>query len=143
MDQTPDARDREGLIDRLAHAYAERDFATVERSMSSDVVLHVPGSSPFAGEHHGRDLVSRMAAGLRRFMETEGRPLTYEHRADLTIADQRLTVHGPKHAVEMDVRVAMHFDDEGRLTDVFLQPSDQGLFDHVVGAALLDTALGP
>jgi hypothetical protein len=42
----------------------------------------------------------------------------------------------------MDVRIAMRFDAEDRLTAVFIQPADQGLFDHVVGAALLDTALG-
>lgn len=136
-------RNREGLVAGLARAYADRDFATVEATMSEDVVLHIPGSSPFAGEHHGREIVARLAAGLRRFLETEGRELTFEHEGDVTIATQHLGVHGPKHAVEMDVRIAMHFDPDDRLSAVFLQPSDQGLFDHVVGAALLDTALDP
>ena len=123
--------------------YGDRDFSTVEEMLSEDVVLHIPGSSPFAGEHHGREIVARLAIGLRRFLDTEGRELSYEHEGDVTIATQHLGVHGPKHAVEMDVRVAMHFDPDERLSSVFLQPSDQGLFDHVIGGALLDTALEP
>ncbi|HEX6399911.1 MAG TPA: nuclear transport factor 2 family protein [Actinomycetota bacterium] len=136
-------QDREALIDRLVAAYGERDFSTIEDMLSEEVVLHIPGASPFAGEHHGRELVARLAVGLRRFLDTGGRELAYEHQGDVTIASQHTGVHGPKHAVEMDFRVAMHFDPEGRLSAVFLQPSDQGLFDHVIGAALLGTALDP
>jgi hypothetical protein len=135
--------DREALFERLSAAYQARDFATIERSLRPDVVLHIPGSSPFAGEHAGEEHVARLLVGLRQFLDPERRPIVFSHEGDVMIASQTVSISGPKHRVEMELKVLIRFDDEGRVAAAYVQPSDMGLFDHVIGAALLDSALGP
>jgi hypothetical protein len=135
-------RQRETLFSRLVTAYLDRDFVTIEEALRRDVVLHLPGYSPFAGEHHGRDAVGRFLLGLRQFLESQDEPTAFEHDENLMIASQEVTVHGPKHIVEMLVKVTVEFDETGRVAAVYVQPSDVGLLDHVIGVALLDNALG-
>jgi hypothetical protein len=59
---------REKLLARLATAFAQRDFRTMERAMREDVVLDLPGSSPFAGEHQGHESVGKFLLGIRQFV---------------------------------------------------------------------------
>jgi hypothetical protein len=135
--------DREALFGRLSAAYAARDFAVIERSLRPDVVLHIPGSSPFAGEHAGEVTVARLLVGLRRFLDPGAPSIAYTHEGDVMIASQMVSVSGPQHRVEMELKVMIRFDDDGRVAAAYVQPSDVGLFDHVVGAALLHSTLDP
>jgi ketosteroid isomerase-like protein len=41
------------VVRRLYRAIADRDFAAVESCFAEDVVWHLPGNSPIAGDHHG------------------------------------------------------------------------------------------
>jgi hypothetical protein len=103
----------------------------------------MPGSSPFAGEHEGAEAVGRVILGLRQFLLSLDVPATFEHEGNLLLVSQAVTVHGPRHIVEMLVKITIEFDDADRVAAVYVQPSDIALFDHVIGAALLDRALGP
>ena len=41
------------VLRRLYQAIADRDFAAAESCFAEDVVWHLPGASPIAGDHHG------------------------------------------------------------------------------------------
>jgi ketosteroid isomerase-like protein len=41
------------VVRRLYQAIADRDFAAAESCFAEDVVWHLPGDSPIAGDHHG------------------------------------------------------------------------------------------
>jgi ketosteroid isomerase-like protein len=41
------------VVRRLYQAIADRDFAAAESCFAEDVVWHLPGDSPIAGEHRG------------------------------------------------------------------------------------------
>ena len=41
------------VVRRLYQAIAERDFLAAESCFAEDVVWHLPGHSPIAGDHHG------------------------------------------------------------------------------------------
>jgi ketosteroid isomerase-like protein len=45
------------LIRRGYEAFAEGDMAALSDMMAEDVVWHVPGEGPLAGEHRGREAV--------------------------------------------------------------------------------------
>jgi hypothetical protein len=134
---------REALFGRLSAAYAARDFAAIEGSLRPDVILHIPGSSPFAGEHPGEENVARLLVGLRQFLDPGGQPVAYTHEGDVMIASQTVSVSGPKHRVDMELKVMIRFDGDDRVEAAYLQPSDVGLFDHVISTALLNSALEP
>jgi ketosteroid isomerase-like protein len=79
--------ERETLFTRLVLAFVQRDFATVRQALREDVVLILPGSSPFAGVHRGVEAVGRFLLGLRRLVVSEDRPTTFLHEGDALIAD--------------------------------------------------------
>jgi uncharacterized protein len=41
------------VVRRLYQALADRDFVAAESCFGDDVVWHLPGDSPIAGNHHG------------------------------------------------------------------------------------------
>ena len=126
---------RETLVTRLATAFAQRDFRTIEREMREDVVLDLPGSSPFAGEHHGIESVGKFLLGIRQFVISDEPLFTFVHDEDSTTASHGISVAGPHHLVEMTLRITFTFDREERISAVLVEPSDPGLFTHVIAAA--------
>lgn len=86
--------------------------------------LVLPGSSPFAGVHRGAEAVGRFLLGLRRFVIADEEALSYSHEGDELIASNDFLVHGPRHAVEMTMRVRVAFDEEGKIGEVFAEPDD-------------------
>jgi hypothetical protein len=126
---------RETLVTRLATAFADRDFTTLEREMREDVVLDLPGSSPFAGEHHGHESVGKFLLGIRQFVMSTDPSFTFVHDATSMTASHEITVAGPHHVVEMTLILTFTFDREERISAVHVEPSDPGLFTHVIAAA--------
>ena len=58
MPETPDAKAVvDEFLSRQREVYAGSDLSTVEALLADDVVWHVPGSSPIAGDHRGREAV--------------------------------------------------------------------------------------
>jgi hypothetical protein len=51
------------------------------------------------------------------------------------IAIHQIHVAGPDNVVEMTVRLTIDFDREERISAVMVEPSDPGLFTHVIAAA--------
>lgn len=61
----PGAEDRYvGIVRRGYAAFNTGDIATLSEIFANDVVQHVPGSGPFAGDHKGRDNVLAYYGGL-------------------------------------------------------------------------------
>ncbi len=126
---------RETLVTRLATAYAERDFRTMEREMREDVVLDLPGTSPFAGEHHGHESVGKFLLGIRQFVMSTDPSFTFVHDPTSMRASHAISVAGPNHLVEMTLDLTLTFDREERISTLHVEPSDPGLFTHVIAAA--------
>jgi len=58
---------RTGVVQRYADAWQRSDLATMFALYDPDVVVHYGGTSPFAGDHNGRDaLLSLLAETARR-----------------------------------------------------------------------------
>lgn len=57
---------RTGVIQRYADAWQRSELETMFASYDPDVVVHYGGSSPFAGDHHGRDALLSMLAETAR-----------------------------------------------------------------------------
>jgi hypothetical protein len=126
---------REALVTRLATAFADRDFTTIERAMREDVELDLAGSSPFAGEHHGPESVGRFLLGIRQFVISTEPSFSFVHDGATTTATHAIMVAGPNNLVEMTLRLKFTFDREERISNLQVEPSDPGLFTHVVTAA--------
>jgi ketosteroid isomerase-like protein len=99
---------------------------------TDDVVMHVPGSGPLAGDHRGRDGI---AAVFQKEMSLLDAPPQFERHDDLGSDDhavslviQRLRRGG--RTLEGRQTVIAHVR-EGKFSEVWFQPDDQAAFDEL------------
>ena len=139
MDTRPRAAlqsEREAQFLHNMDAFMRRDFAAIEGSMRSDVVLELPGTSWIAGSYRGYEEVSRCIVGLRRVFDSEKKRLSFLHESDRMIVRHDILVHGPMHEVEMALRVGVRYDADGKIEAITVEPEDLALFDHVLNTLL-------
>lgn len=123
------------FLARQREMYAGGDLAGVEELLAEDVVWHVPGTSPIAGDHRGRDAV---IGYFRRRRELAGGAIqivkggeAHHEEALVQLADGRAPLGG-RDVVWRTAgvyRVAA-----GRIAEAWLVPLDQEHFDRVWAA---------
>jgi ketosteroid isomerase-like protein len=121
-------------------AFVRRDFEAIDRKMHSDVVMQLPGSSWLAGTYRGFEEVGRCILGLRHVLDSSEDRVSFLHEGDQMIVRHVITVHGPKHQVDMTLLVRVRFGADGKAESISVEPADLGLFDHVLNVALKDSA---
>lgn len=139
MTQTP--RDsvhaeREAVIGLLAEAFQRRDFDAFQEPLQPDMVLTLPGSSWLAGIYHGYVPFARYLLALRQVLRWSGEPIKFSHRGDEIIFRQVMVVSGPEHDAEMALIITVGFDEGNKVSSFFVQPEDQGLFDHILNTVM-------
>jgi uncharacterized protein len=123
------------FLTRQREMYAGGDLAPVEALLAEDVVWHVPGTSPIAGDYRGREAVSGY---FRRRRELAGGAIQIAKRGEahheealVQLADGRASLGG----VEAAWRTAgVYRVAEGRIAEAWLVPLDQEHFDRVWAA---------
>jgi acyl-CoA thioesterase FadM/ketosteroid isomerase-like protein len=123
------------FLARQREMYAGGDLAPVQELLSEDVVWHVPGTSPIAGDHRGREAVTgyfraRRALAGGAIQVTKAGEVSHEE-ALVQLADGRAPLGG-KDVVWRTAgvyRVA-----EGRIAEAWLVPLDQERFDRAWAA---------
>jgi ketosteroid isomerase-like protein len=133
---------REGLIARLASAYQRRDLAAFEPDMRPDMVLTLTGSSRLAGTYRGYEAFARYLEALRQVVRSAEERITFEHDGDEMTFHQTMVLVGPRHQVDMVLKVIVRFDDDDRVSSFTVEPQDQGLFDHVIDSTTDDPFAG-
>jgi acyl-CoA thioesterase FadM/ketosteroid isomerase-like protein len=125
----------EEFLARQRAMYAGGELEAVEELLCEDVVWHVPGTSPIAGDYRGREAVSEyfwrrreLAGGAIRVTKAGE---AHHAEALVQLADGRALLGG-RDVVWRTAgvyRVA-----EGRIAEAWLVPLDQAHFDHVWAA---------
>jgi hypothetical protein len=129
---------REGVFAHAAVAFVQRDLPTLLRLVRDDVELTLAGSSPIAGVHRGPEAVSRLVMQLRRYVSCSREPIRFSHGGDQMTAHRDVMVVSHTHRVGITLHLTFSFDRAGRIGAVLIEPSDPGLFDHVVGTDLAE-----
>jgi ketosteroid isomerase-like protein len=118
------------FLSRQRHMYIGGAIEPVAEMLAPDVVWHVPGTSPIAGDHAGRDAVlayfeRRRALAGTSLRVTEHTHVTYDDTY-AAIADGTAVVGGePRTWRTAGVyRVA-----DGRIAEAWLVPTDLAAFD--------------
>jgi len=116
--------------------YAGGDLAAVEELLAEDVIWHVPGTSPIAGDYRGRAAVTgyfrlrrELAGGAIRI--TKGSEAHHDE-ALVQLADG----HAPLGGREVAWRTAgVYRVADGRIAEAWLVPLDSEHFDRAWAAA--------
>jgi acyl-CoA thioesterase FadM/ketosteroid isomerase-like protein len=123
------------FLARQREMYAGGDLAPVGGLLAEDVVWHVPGTSPIAGDYRGRDAV---IGYFRRRRELAGGSITvtksgeaHHDEALVQLADGRASLGGEQVVWRTAgvYRVA-----GGKIAEAWLVPLDQEDFDRLWGA---------
>jgi hypothetical protein len=126
----------EGIFGHVAIAFVQGDVGILRRPTREDVVLTLVGSSPLAGTHRGCDAVARLAIGLGRFVTCTSHLIRFAHDGDRMTAHRDIAIRGQLHRVEMTLHASFSFDRSDRISAVQIEPSDPGLFDHVISVEM-------
>lgn len=127
---------REAQFVRSVDAFVDRDFAVIEESMRSDVILQLPGTSWLAGTYRGAEDVSRRIVALRQVFVSDRKLITFQHARDQMTVRHSITVSGPMHDVEMILYLRVEYGRDGKVATIDVVPVDLGLFDYVVNSRL-------
>ena len=132
--------DPASVVDRFQRAqremYAGGDLEPVEELLAEDIVWHVPGKSPIAGDHRGREAV---IAYFRRRRELAGGELRIIHHGSVHNADTVVQLadgeavlggHPARWRTAGVYRVA-----GGRIAEAWLVPLELDEFDRLWSAA--------
>jgi ketosteroid isomerase-like protein len=121
----------EELLRRGYEAFAAGDMATLNELLSDDIVWHVPGKSPIAGDYKGKDQVFGF---FGKIVEMTGGNFKNEIH-DLLANDEHGIVlvtttadRGAKHLDDRQVHV-FHLKD-GRATEFWNHSGDQYALDE-------------
>ena len=135
----PDPHPHERLIrdfhDRQNDFYAGGDQQRVCALLSDDVVWHVPGGSPIAGDYKGRDEVLRYFAKRR---ELTGATFRIKVRSVLTDDERTLILATGEAERGGETRewgtVAIFRIAKGRIAECWVAPYDQDAYDEIWSA---------
>src|SRR5687767_7469716 len=122
----------ETFLARQREMYAGGDLAAVEELLADDVVWHVPGTSPIAGDYRGRAAVTGyfrlrrdLAGGAIRITKGGG---VHHEEALVQLADGRADFGSG----EVIWRTAgVYRVSGGRIAEAWLVPLDQAHFDRL------------
>jgi uncharacterized protein len=125
----------EEFLMRQREMYAGGELAAVEELLAEDVVWHVPGTSPIAGDYRGREAVTgyfrlrrELAGGAIRIIKAGE---AHHEEALVQLADGRAPLGGR----EVVWRTAgVYRVASGRIAEAWLIPLDQEHFDRVWAA---------
>lgn len=116
---------------RTVEAFRQGDLDTVVSLIAEDVVWHVPGDHPLAGEYVGRERVLEFLASLP--------PLGFTIREhDVFANDEHLCalsfIGARREALEVETRVVsvFHFR-HGRQTERWFYPEDPVTLNRIFG----------
>ena len=119
---------------RTADAFRARDSEALAQLIADDVIWHVPGNSPLAGEIRGLDALFGWFERLHEV--TKGTFTLLEHDVLATddhvvaLSDMSSDIDGRR--VSVNVVSVMHFRDERQLERWF-HPSDPVAYDTLLG----------
>jgi len=119
---------------RTADAFRARDSEALTQLIAEDVVWHVPGGTPLAGDIHGLDALFRWFERLHQV--TKGTFMLREH--DVLASDDHVVALSDMSSENAGVRVSvivvrvMHFR-EGLQHERWFHPADPAAWDALLG----------
>ncbi|MBV9415479.1 MAG: nuclear transport factor 2 family protein, partial [Solirubrobacterales bacterium] len=133
---SPEAADPVSVVRRFyaeqARVYAGGPVEAIRELLADEVVWHVPGTSPIAGEHRGADAVLAYMDARRRLMDGNFR---VEVHGVAMIAGRVVQLAGGRAvrgAEEVTWETVGVFRVAGgRIAECWLLPFDQAAFDRI------------
>jgi ketosteroid isomerase-like protein len=117
----------EAVVRAAAAAVVNADPAAYAEVTAPDIVVHFPGTSPVAGDHHGRGALGK------RIRELTGSPLSIEV-VDVLASDEhavgvyRMTAHRDGRSLQW-FHMNLYRVVDGRIVEVWQNPYEQDAVD--------------
>jgi uncharacterized protein len=130
----------ETFLERQRAMYAGGATEPLAELLADDVVWHVPGTSPIAGDYRGRDAVLRYFTERRRIA---GGALAIVKHGELSIGDVVVQLADGTAALGGETvtwrTAGVYRVDDGRIAEAWLVPLDAAAFDREWSRTRRDT----
>jgi ketosteroid isomerase-like protein len=130
MMQSP--AEREAIFTEIVAAISRGEALTIVRFFAEDVILELPGASPFAGVHEGIEEAARFTAGITRSVQPSGKSIRFVHEGDELIVSNSVLVKGEHATIEMSLGLRITFGPDGLIHRAVMEPSEPATFDWLV-----------
>jgi ketosteroid isomerase-like protein len=135
MADTPSTQNVELVAElhrRQGEMYAGGSIASVLELLTGDIVWHVPGTSPIAGDHRGGEAVAAYFARRRELAHATMRmhpgPVLADEDAVIQLVDGTAELHGTDVSWQTAGVYRIH---PGRIAEVWLVPLHLRVFDQL------------
>jgi limonene-1,2-epoxide hydrolase len=125
------------VIQDVYAAFGRGDLAEMQRLVTPDLVLHVPGKSTLAGTHRGvGEVIALTARAATRCIPSSLKVVAIEDESGERLASALVDV-GIK-AIDgttalLRIEQTFRFDEAWKIVEVWLKPDDQRRFDKLLG----------
>ena len=117
------------------NAFESGDVEAVMSSFAEDIVWHVPGKSPIAGDYRGKQSVMELFGkymGMYDSQETELHDVLANDQH--TVAMLSVTLKKVGRTLSMKATDVIHPDSEGRVKEFWRFQEDQGVLDEFLNS---------
>jgi ketosteroid isomerase-like protein len=118
------------LIDKGFEAFNNADVATLSQIIAEDAQQHIPGTSPYAGDHKGRDAMLGLYAKLGEASNGTFRAVLQSTKAD---EDRVIAVYqgqGERNGKQLGTKNTLVFTlKDGLIADIVDTPDDLAAWD--------------
>jgi ketosteroid isomerase-like protein len=115
-------------LQRGMAAFGQGDADTMKSMMSPDIVWHVPGDNPLAGDYHGPDAVVEMLGESQRRSGGQVEPIDVLVGAEFLVSFTRFTNDDGFDVMFAD---ALRYDDD-QIVEYWSLASDQAAWDALL-----------
>jgi uncharacterized protein len=114
-----------------AEALSKGDMEGLLSLHTDDVVVHIPGRGPLAGDHRGKDAVAKMFQQQVQQLDSPPEMLTHDILAtdDHAVVLNKIRATRGGKIQEQDQVVVMHIEG-GKVAEVWVHFSDQQAMDE-------------
>ena len=120
---------------RIFEAYSTGDLAAIQGLIAPSVVLHMPGRNVLAGDYSGLGAVLALVARAATYIAPDTvRLLDVDvNEGEVATRVEIRGGHRPPPGGSLRLTQRMRIDDEGLVTESWIEPEDVGAWDAFVG----------
>jgi ketosteroid isomerase-like protein len=114
-------------------AFNSGDIEAVMNLLADDVVWHVFGSGPLAGDHEGKQAVMELFGKYLQLLDSQATDVQDVHANDQhTVVMATLALSRKGQSIEHKITDVIHPDSEGRVKEFWRFFDDQGKSDAFI-----------
>lgn len=138
MTTTDRAQAKKAVVESYIDAIAEGDPERLGEFIADDIVVHIPGNNPIAGDYRGRDEVLTYYRTLVERTQASGGSVEVDMH-DLLASDEHVVSLSRRRFAGVDARaIVVYHVEDGKIQETWVHELAQDEVDRALNEAWVD-----